>query len=180
VERHRDYDIVNFIKRKRRGKYARQGISQRFDAAIFEEKNQVLQNAGVETVAVSAVETAQAISAYRAKPGFIQRECIREGRPATRAEMFGVQRFNAAQAALTNRNAADFEESLITDPAVFREKKRKKAVGDLTAKGEEGRWDDTLTKGRYTATREGAPPRVVVLGPVIITKPCINRPKIRV
>jgi hypothetical protein len=48
----------------------------------------------------------------------------------------------------------------MTKAAVIREENRKKTVRDRAAKSEEGRGSDTLTKGRYTAAREGAPPGV--------------------
>ena len=105
-----------------------QPFSQRRDAAVLEQVDELPQIAFVGPVAIRRVKTAKAAAAQSAAAFGIQWEAILERRPATYTEKLGAEWLGRFEARAADRDAADLPERARTDPAIVWEEEGKKGV----------------------------------------------------
>ncbi len=82
--------------------------------------NQLPQPALVSAETVSPVEAPRSGAAQRAAALRVQRKAVQKGSAAAYAEILGRQRLRLSQAFRAHRDAGDFGEGAMADPALVR------------------------------------------------------------
>ncbi len=158
MQGNRNYQVEALIERDGAEEVGSKRLTQRFDASVFKQVDEVFQCSFVISIGVGGVVPGKAGAAAAADSMVIERRLIEKRRTALGAEVISRQRSGRSQAGLADRNPAGVPNRLAAYLAVLGEHKVEQGrEGPLNY----GRKERSVRIG-YGPFREDPPPKTAV------------------